>query len=650
MMLSLAHILAAVTCTAGLLALGCGSSNGPDTPGRDAAVDDVPIVPHAEAGLHDASAADGGHADAPGVVTGRDARAADVGTDGLALREDAADSASRPKVDASEWCGGGGAAGQCGRSSTIAPYPGVTPVQIDTGPADGLLVASDEKHIMVQRTEVTTGTYAFQQGALDVVTIGTSGVGTSRPLTTATWLDNGFPEAAFTSDGTMLYFVDASTTPWRLVSGSSDGTSLRTIATGTVQNTIVQGTTLAYILDAADESGAQSIFAVSLPGGSPVELVASSQDNPSFTLNATGTAVIVVNAGIESFSLIRTATGVATPLPAATLAAQFSPDGSHVVYWSEPSSSSGFTVQLMASDGTESATIATGAVSYPVFSPDGKTIAWGTASAFTVRTVSSAATATLTVPAGHTWSEATYSADGALLLIGSLDSELAAAPVASDGSFTILATDMVSQDVEIPPFPIALTPAHDEIAVTVPSRQVSVRKTTGGTAQTLSVPVDDPPFFEGVPSTPELLAFTSTNVTEDGIPGSIVLFPTNGSGSGIVLPGTVLPAITESQVWHELSGYGFVGWQGGDSGSGQIAEPFTWGWFGSEVLYETDRSTTEPAFDVVAATDTGGIVGVIAPGAWVWAVRNIGLPTHAFFTRYSENGIWSTTVPQTPGR
>ena len=103
-------------------------------------------------------------------------------------------------------------------------------------------------------------------------------------------------------------------------------------------------------------------------------------------------------------------------------------------------------------------------------------------------------------------------------------------------------------------------------------------------------------------------------------------------------------------MWHDLSGYGFVGWQGGDSGSGQIAEPFTWGWFGSEVLYETDRSTTEPAFDVVAATDTGDTVGVIAPGAWVWAVRNTGLPTHAFFTRYEESGIWSTTVPQTPGR
>ena len=554
-MLSRAHALATVTCTAGLFALGCGSSGGPEEPARDAAAEDVPTLglPHAEAGGHDARVADAGHADAPVVVTGHDARAADVGTDSAAPPGDAGVDAGGTTVDASdasctpscgsavcgddgcggscgacaasEWCGGGGVAGRCGSSSAIAPYPGVTPVQIDTGPAEGLLVASDEVHIMVQRTEVTTGTYAFLQGALDVVTIGASGVGTSRPLTTATWLDNGSPQAAFTSDGTLLYFVDASTTPWRLVSGSSDGTSLRTIVTGTVQNTIVQGTTLAYILDAADGSGAQSVFAVSLPGGAPVQLVAPSQDIPRFSLNATGTAVIVADGGTENFTLVQTATGVATPFPAATLATQFSPDGSHVAYWSEPSSSSGFTVQLMASDGTGNTTIATGAVAYPVFSPDGKTLACGTASAFEVRTVASGATVTLTVPTGHTWIEATYSADGALLLIGSSDGALAAAPVASSGSFTILATDMVSQEVEIPPFPIALTQAHDEIAVTVPSRHVSVLKTSGGTAQTLSVPVDDPPFFEEVSTTPELLAFTSTNVTEDGVPGSIRALP-----------------------------------------------------------------------------------------------------------------------------
>ena len=53
---------------------------------------------------------------------------------------------------------------------------------------------------------------------------------------------------------------------------------------------------------------------------------------------------------------------------------------------------------------------------------------------------------------------------------------------------------------------------------------------------------------------------------------------------------------------------------------------------------------------MVAATDDGGTVGVIAPGAYVWAVRDGATPTRVFFTRPAQNGVFVTTLPQTPGR
>ena len=177
-------------------------------------------------------------------------------------------------------------------------------------------------------------------------------------------------------------------------------------------------------------------------------------------------------------------------------------------------------------------------------------------------------------------------------------------------------------------------------------RAVSVSPTAGGAATTLAVPVDDLPFYEPVATTPRLLAFTLTTASESGIPGSVVLFPTDGSGAATTLPGSVLPAFTQQELWHSQPP---LGWAGADSGGGQVAEPFSWGWLGSEVVYETDRGATG-GFDLVAATDDVGTVGVIAPGALVWTVRDVGTPTRTFFTRTGENGVWFSPVPQTAGR
>ena len=39
-----------------------------------------------------------------------------------------------------------------------------------------------------------------------------------------------------------------------------------------------------------------------------------------------------------------------------------------------------------------------------------------------------------------------------------------------------------------------------------------------------------------------------------------------------------------------------------------------------------------PAIDLVAATDTGETIGIIAPGVNAWAIRDGAIPARVFFT------------------
>ena len=162
------------------------------------------------------------------------------------------------------------------------------------------------------------------------------------------------------------------------------------------------------------------------------------------------------------------------------------------------------------------------------------------------------------------------------------------------------------------------------------------------------MPIDHPAFFEQVATAPGLLAFTTPTGTQTGVSGSLVLLPSSGVGAPTTLPGKVYPAVVASQVQHSP----MPAWRGSDGGSGQISQLFTWGWLGSEIVYETNHASNSAARDVVAATDSAGTVGVIAAGAQVWAVRDgeVPVPTRVFFSRATENGVWWSQVPQTPGR
>jgi hypothetical protein len=371
--------------------------------------------------------------------------------------------------------------------------------------------------------------------------------------------------------------------------------------------------------------------------------------------NPTGTAVMAnVEGSMAGYSLIQTATGASAPVAKGAYLTgwAWSPDGAHLAYWVLGSGNT-WTLSVVNADGSGDATLSANDLTYPAFSPDGRFVAYGTADAtglqlagVTVHPLGGGADVVVTASAMHSWSALAFSPDGTLLLLTSDDGAIAVAAPDHAGPFAVLATNVVPDNaLQKSPLEVGAV-ASGSLAVLRGSRTLSVLPIAGGPGHDVAVPVDDLPFYEPVASSPQLLAFTSTTTTQSGIPGSVVLLPTDGSGTPATLPGQVLPALINWQLDHSAP----VHWQ--QAGDTTSPEPFTWGWLGSEIVYETDRGVlADPlAFDVVAATDSAGTVGVIAPGAYVWAVRDGATPTGLFFTRPSQNGIWWSTLPQTPGR
>jgi roadblock/LC7 domain-containing protein len=360
-------------------------------------------------------------------------------------------------------------------------------------------------------------------------------------------------------------------------------------------------------------------------------------------VNATGSAAFITDEQGSTFHvLVQTATGATTTLASTggTIQGAWSADGAHLVYWSGLGTE---TIRMIDSTGAnDTAITTTGAHGFtPMFSPDGKLLAYASgASAMTVRNLAASTSAVLALPGTQILDEPNrFSPDGAMLAVYTFDSQIAIAATDHTGTFTDVAT---YGGQSLPVYPCEWSQAHDFISVLIKQRQLWISPT----AHAVGVPVDQPGFYEPVATAPSLLLFTSTNASQSGIYGSVAMFPAAGTGTGTLVPGAVLPAFTQSQLYHSPQ----PAWQGADSGSGQIAEPFTWGWLGSEIVYESDRDGVHPYFDVIAATDTVGTVGVLAPGANVWAVRAKGIPTRMFYSRASTGGTWFSALPQTPGR
>ena len=651
--LSVLSLLALAACGSSVVAANPASppaETGDDAGAIDPGENDAAAI---DGGAHDGatkdgSTKDGASADAAGIADSGTVCVLHCGA--ATCGDDGCGGSCGPCVSP-QWCGGGGMAGRCGTGGTIPAYPGITPTKIDNGAALGLRAAGDEKHVLVQRTEASS----FDKGALAVVTIGATGTASAHELSTAVAFTNGVPRAEFNADSTGLYFVDVSTMPMHLAAASADGTGVHTIVTGIIQSSQVVGNTLVYMTDPPGFGGDRTVAAVLLPSGSPVQLVApGSVYYPYVTPNPTGTAVYVTDQNESAVhEIIQTATGAITSIGAAGTSLQglWSPDGAYFAYWSGRTGPV-MTVRVVNANGSGDTLItSSAAIVSPIFSPDGTRLAYGTSgtggklASITIHPLAGGADVVLTLTTTRYWGDTfLFSGDGGVITTTSIDHALAMAPTDHSGAFLEIAGPLAVDSMAF--FSCSFTPAHELAAMLLPTRKLSVMPTAGGTAHALSVPVDQPGFYEPVTSQPRLLAFTSPSKSQSGIYGSLTLYPADGTGPGFALPGQVLPAFTMAQLYHSPR----PGWQGADSGLGQTAETFTWGWLGSEVVYEADRDPNIPALDVVASTDTGGTIGVIAPGAQVWAVRDGVTPTRVFFTRPTESGVWWSMVPQTPGR
>jgi hypothetical protein len=400
------------------------------------------------------------------------------------------------------------------------------------------------------------------------------------------------------------------------------------------------------MFDGPSHGGDRDVRALRLPGGTPVELVTpGSVYYPEVTPNATGSAVVVSDQSGNAYQLIQTSNGASVPLGTSAQISSYawSPDGARLAYWHFDGA-----LHVIRSDGTGDTVIAASGAEQPQFSPDGQRLVYATVAASgwlataVVHSFSGGADVILTPSATRSWSSAlAFSPDAHLVVFTSQDATLGVAPIT--GGAVVEVTHTLDAAVGVAPYGFDLT--HSRIAVLESGRVVAVAPTAGGPAQALSVPVDQPPFYEPEATNAGLLVFTCPTPTQSGVFGSVDLYPASGAGAPTTLPGTVLPAFVMSQLDHQQP----FGWTGADGGSGQVAEPFTWGWFGSEIVYEA-RTFAVAGIDVVAATDDVATVGVIAPAAEVWGVRDGGVPTRVFFTHVAHDGVWMSPLPQTPGR
>ena len=283
---------------------------------------------------------------------------------------------------------------------------------------------------------------------------------------------------------------------------------------------------------------------------------------------------------------------------------------------------------------------------FPVWSGDGKKLAYGVADATgymahtaIVHTIGGA-DVTITSTADLGPSRLWLDADGSVLFAEAAGGKaLLAAPTAHSGSFTTLVPDLqltaFTADLSPPTFDAA--PTGDFVAaVEATSQSIAVVPAGGGTAVTLPIKSVYTPFYEPVGTHARLLAFVDGVLPESGIPGTLALFAKDGSGAAVALPGAVLPAETLGQ---ELHGR-VIGWQTAEVENA----PFTWGWLGHSAVWAADGMTQ--AFDLVAASDDGATIGLIAPGAIVWTVRGSATPTRVFFGRPGQSGgLWWSPIP-----
>ena len=261
------------------------------------------------------------------------------------------------------------------------------------------------------------------------------------------------------------------------------------------------------------------------------------------------------------------------------------------------------------------------------------------------------ADATLTLPAGHLWSGFTFSPDGSEIAVTDGTGALAVGPLAG-GTATVIATDLKPEDDGADP-PIRyyrFDPLGQQLAVVSAAGTLTLDPVGGGAATTLSAqPVVGPAFFEGrYPDTyrdPALLAFVPDDPAAPSGPGTVVLHP-SGGGDDLALAHGVAPH-TRAQAVHADP----FAWFG--TRPGLAPGPFTFGFIGSEALYE-DHAGAGAGFALTVFTDDGALHGDLVTGVDVWAAGRSPAwsenPTRIFFGKQGQPGLWMVGVPHTPPR
>lgn len=544
---------------------------------------------------------------------------------------------------------------------TPRTYPGGPPLKLDDGQVVALRAAPWMPSVLVLRRVAGT---TPPTGVLSLV-LDDYGIGIATRLTGSVALDpkTGAPLAGFSElsgwvDGFGgVYFVAQRGGTRALMIAHSDGTGARTLAPAIVGDPVLVYDRLFYETGAG--SGTVQVEAAQLPAGKPVEIVPGGTfRDPRLLPCPDASAVLVAGGPGTPLRLVQSATGdgVDLPLGKSTLArAVWSGEG-HLVYLGADG-----TLRIAATDGTGSADVLDpGEVAEaPVFVPwnyarnpllaygvDG---AGGDLAEVVVHPLAGGADATLTLPTGHRWSAFTLSPDGSEIAATDGAGDLAVGPLAG-GTASIVATDLKPEDDRADP-PIRyyrFDPLGRQLAVVSSAARLTLYPVGGGAGTTLSArPIAGPAFFEGrypdVFPDPALLAFVPDDPSAQPGPGTVVLHP-GGGGADVDLAHAVA-ALSRAQAVHAdpFAWFGTL--------PGLARGPLSWGFVGSEALYE-DHAGSGAGFALHVLTDDGTRHGDLATGVDVWAAGRgttwSAFPTRIFFGKAGQPGLWMAGVPHTP--
>jgi hypothetical protein len=518
---------------------------------------------------------------------------------------------------------------------SLAPYPGLTPVELTTDTVVRFGVAHDEAHVAFSRS-VATGSFGCQgrigQGDLSVATVATP------PTVAAIEPSAGLNESGLSGDGKWIFY-----TQYDKLDPCTLGASAYKAATDGSGKTFLSSGGALYFSDITIQGNGAlwRSFGSSSTDPGWLRVLNFSKSSPSVTvygggaglheLDPTGRSVVYDDPNDSNkVKLAPTDTGTAVELSPAKLSivyrAYWAPDGNTVALLSPSATSGSYTLSLLARDGSNLRTLSsTAGGNRIVFTPDSTRVVYdatvGGTAVLVSHPVAGGADAqlsytgtsppTLSFQNDSRWVHAT--AD-----LGFLSTALYLGDVTQNGALvTVTGTLDTSETSTLDGSRVA----YLELINYKPSLKVF---TPGGATATL---LDDKafhPVYEPVAVSPRLAAIANFA----GYPteqGDMQLYSADGTFQ-TALPGRALGLPPDGS---------------------QAPMPF---WAGRTLFYAVNaRSETsgEKVFDLVAARDDGSVAGVAATRVTAVHTAPLTAPTRIFYSRSgaSGGGLWTFAAP-----